>query len=155
MFEAELFGSEKGAYTGAEKKREGLIAEAEGGTLFLDEITEMPPPQQSKLLRFLDSHEYRPLGTNALRHFTGRVVAATNRSLADEVAQGHFREDLMFRLSVATVRLPALREHISDLESLTQNFLAQLCKKYRAQTAVPQTGRCGGASPVSFPRKRP
>jgi DNA-binding NtrC family response regulator len=130
MFEAELFGSEKGAYTGAEKKREGLISGAEGGTLFLDEITETPMPQQAKLLRFLDSHEYRPLGGNALRQFAGRVVAATNRTLADEVRHGRFREDLMFRLSVATVRLPPLREHMADLELLTQNLLAQLCEKY-------------------------
>lgn len=130
MFEAELFGSEKGAYTGAEKKREGLIAGAEGGTLFLDEITETPLPQQAKLLRFLDSHEYRPLGGNALRQFTGRIVAATNRHMPDEVKQGRFREDLMFRLSVATVRLPPLREHMSDLELLIQNLLIQLCDKY-------------------------
>jgi len=130
MFEAELFGSEKGAYTGAEKRREGLIAGAEGGTLFLDEITETPMPQQAKLLRFLDSHEYRPLGGNALRQFAGRVVAATNRTLTDEVRHGRFREDLMFRLSVATVRLPPLREHMSDLELLTQNLLAQLGEKY-------------------------
>lgn len=130
MFEAELFGSEKGAYTGAEKRREGLIAAAEGGTLFLDEITETPMPQQSKLLRFLDSQEYRPLGGTELRHFTGRVVAATNRSMAVEVAQGRFREDLMYRLSVATLQLPPLREHISDLDSLVPILLAQLCEKY-------------------------
>jgi DNA-binding NtrC family response regulator len=140
MFEAELFGSEKGAYTGAEKKREGLIAAAEGGTLFLDEVTETPMPQQAKLLRFLDSHEYRPLGGNALKQFTGRVVAATNRTLANEVRQGRFREDLMYRLSVATVRLPPLREHMSDLELLTQSLLAQLCDKYdRRQPTVRQT----------------
>jgi DNA-binding NtrC family response regulator len=136
MFEAELFGSEKGAYTGAEKRREGLIAGAEGGTLFLDEITETPLPQQAKLLRFLDSHEYRPLGGNALRQFTGRVVAATNRSLSEEVQQGRFREDLMFRLSVATVRLPALRERMADLEFLIRNLLAQLCEKYGRKQAV-------------------
>jgi DNA-binding NtrC family response regulator len=140
MFEAELFGAEKGAYTGAEKKREGIIAAAEGGTLFLDEVTETPMPQQAKLLRFLDSHEYRPLGGNALKQFTGRVVAATNRTLADEVRQGRFREDLMFRLSVATVRLPSLREHMSDLELLVQKLLAQLCDKYdRKQPAIRQT----------------
>jgi two-component system nitrogen regulation response regulator NtrX len=97
-------------------------------------------PQQAKLLRFLDSHEYRPLGGNALRQFSGRVVAATNRTLADEVRHGRFREDLMFRLSVATVRLPPLREHMSDLELLTQNLLAQLCEKYdRKQPTVRQT----------------
>jgi DNA-binding NtrC family response regulator len=131
MFESELFGSEKGAFTGADKRREGLIEAAAGGTLFLDEITETPLPQQAKLLRFLESREYRPLGSNTLREFTGRIVAATNRSLADEVKRGRFREDLLFRLTVATVRLPALREHLSDLDLLAETLLTQLCEKYR------------------------
>jgi len=131
MFESELFGSEKGAFTGADRHREGLIEAAAGGTLFLDEICDTPMPQQAKLLRFLESREYRPLGSNTLREFTGRIVAATNRSLADEVKRGRFREDLYFRLSVATVRLPALREHISDLDPLVENLLAKLCEKYR------------------------
>jgi DNA-binding NtrC family response regulator len=131
MFESELFGSEKGAFTGADKRREGLIETAAGGTLFLDEITDTPLPQQGKLLRFLESREYRPLGSNALREFSGRIVAATNRSLADEVKRGRFREDLMFRLTVATVRLPALREHISDLDLLVEHLLTNLCEKYR------------------------
>ncbi len=131
MFESELFGSEKGAFTGADKRREGLIEAAAGGTLFLDEISETPLPQQAKLLRFLESREYRPLGNNALREFSGRIAAATNRSLADEVKRGRLREDLMFRLSVATVRLPALREHISDLEPLIASLLAHLCGKYQ------------------------
>ena len=131
MFEFELFGSEKGAFTGAEKKRGGLIEAAAHGTLFLDEITETPLPQQAKLLRFLESREYRPLGSNTLNKFSGRIVAATNRALADEVKRGRFREDLMYRLTVATVHLPALRDHISDLELLVENLLAQLCEKYR------------------------
>jgi DNA-binding NtrC family response regulator len=131
MFESELFGTEKGAFTGADKRREGLIEAAAGGTLFLDEITETPLPQQAKLLRFLESREYRPLGGNALREFSGRIVAATNRSLAEEVKRGRFREDLMFRLTVATVRLPSLREHISDLELLVETLLTQLSEKYR------------------------
>jgi len=131
IFEAELFGSEKGAFTGADRRREGLVESASGGTLFLDEITEAPLPQQSKLLRFLESREYRSLGSNKLRAFNGRIVAASNRSLEEEVKRGHFREDLMFRLTVATVHLPALREHISDLEMLAENVLVQLCDKYR------------------------
>ncbi len=131
MFESELFGSEKGAYTGADKRREGLVEAADGGTLFLDEITETPLPQQAKLLRFLESREYRALGSNTLRRFSGRIVAATNRLLSEEVKRGRFREDLMFRLTVATVRLPALREHLSDLEPLINSLLIQLCEKYR------------------------
>jgi len=131
MFESELFGSEKGAFTGADKRREGLIETAANGTLFLDEITETPISQQAKLLRFLESREYRPLGSTQLRQFNGRIVAATNRSLGDEVKRGRFREDLMFRLAVATVRMPALREHMSDLELLVQNLLSQLVGKYQ------------------------
>ena len=151
MFESELFGSEKGAYTGADKRREGLIAAAAGGTLFLDEITDTPMPQQGKLLRFLESHEYRPLGSNTLREFSGRIVAATNRSLADEVKHGRFREDLMFRLTVATVRLPALREHISDLEPLIDHLLAQLCEKYRRQKLFLKPGDFEALRRYHFP----
>jgi len=140
MFESELFGSEKGAFTGADKRREGLIEAAEGGTLFLDEITETPLPQQAKLLRFLESREYRPLGGTALRQFTGRIVAATNRVLDDEVRHGRFREDLMFRLTVSTIRLPALREHLSDLEPLIENLLTQLSVKYDRKKPFLQPG---------------
>jgi len=131
MFESELFGSEKGAFTGADKRREGLIETAASGTLFLDEITEMPLAQQAKLLRFLESREYRPLGTSTLQTFSGRIIAATNRSLAEEVKRGKFREDLMYRLTVATVQLPALREHLADLEAIVESLLSQLCEKYR------------------------
>jgi DNA-binding NtrC family response regulator len=130
MFESELFGTEKGAFTGADKRREGLIETAANGTLFLDEITETPLAQQSKLLRFLESREYRPLGSNTLREFNGRIVAATNRSLAEEVKRGRFRQDLMFRLAVMTVHLPPLRERRPDVDSLVMNLLAQLCEKY-------------------------
>ena len=151
MFESELFGSEKGAFTGADKRREGLIEAAAGGTLFLDEITETPLPQQSKLLRFLESREYRPLGSNTLREFTGRIVAATNRSLADEVKRGRFREDLMFRLTVATVRLPALREHISDLEPLVEHLLAQFCEKYGRKKPFVKPGDLEALRGYHFP----
>ncbi len=151
MFESELFGSEKGAFTGADKRREGLIEAAAGGTLFLDEITETPLPQQAKLLRFLESREYRPLGSNTLREFSGRIVAATNRSLADEVRRGRFREDLMYRLTVATVRLPALREHISDLEMLVENLLAQLAEKYRRKKPFLKPGDFEALRRYQFP----
>ena len=151
MFESELFGSEKGAFTGADKRREGLIEAAGGGTLFLDEITDTPMPQQGKLLRFLESREYRPLGSNALRQFSGRIVAATNRSLADEVKRGRFREDLMYRLTVATVRLPALREHISDLESLVEHLLTKLCEKYRRKKPFLKPGDLEALRGYHFP----
>jgi transcriptional regulator with PAS, ATPase and Fis domain len=131
MFEAELFGSEKGAYTGADRRRTGLVEAAEGGTLFLDEIAEVPLALQAKLLRFLESREYRCLGGTTTRNFSGRVVAATNRSLDTEVHAGRFRQDLMYRLDVFSVRLPPLREHAEDLEPIAQGLLAQLCEKYQ------------------------
>ena len=124
---------------------------AAGGTLFLDEITETPLPQQAKLLRFLESREYRPLGGNTLREFTGRIVAATNRSLADEVKRGRFREDLMYRLTVATVRLPALREHLSDLEPLVENLLTQLAEKYRRKKPFLKPGDLEALRRYHFP----
>jgi DNA-binding NtrC family response regulator len=131
MFEAELFGSERGAYTGADRRRAGLTEAAEGGTLFLDEIGEIPVALQPKLLRFLESREYRALGATDTRRFNGRIIAATNRNLADEVRAGRFREDLMYRLDVFSVRLPALREHSSDIDQIAEGLLAQLCEKYR------------------------
>jgi DNA-binding NtrC family response regulator len=151
MFESELFGCEKGAFTGADRRREGLIETAAGGTLFLDEITETPLPQQSKLLRFLESREYRPLGGGTLREFTGRIVVATNRSLADEVWRGRFREDLMYRLAVETIRLPALRERISDLDLLAENILSQLGEKYRRKKPFLTPGDAGALREYRFP----
>jgi DNA-binding NtrC family response regulator len=136
MFEAELFGSEKGAYTGADRRRAGLAEAAEGGTLFLDEVAEIPLDLQSKLLRFLETHEYRPLGGTNLRQFGGRVLAATNRKLADEVRSGRFREDLLYRLDVFSVRLPPLREHLEDLDTIAEALLNRLCEKYHRPKPV-------------------
>jgi len=130
MFESELFGSEKGAYTGADRRRTGLAGAAEGGTLFLDEVAEIPLELQPKLLRFLETHEYRPLGATNLFHFNGRVVAATNRNLADEVRSARFREDLLYRLDVFSIRLPSLREHLGDLQTIAEALLLRLCDKY-------------------------
>ena len=130
MFEAELFGNEKGAYTGADRKRTGLAGAAEGGTLFLDEVAEIPLELQPKLLRFLETQEYRPLGGTNLFQFNGRIVAATNRNLVDEASKGRFREDLLFRLDVFSVRLPPLREHLADLQPIAEALLARLCEKY-------------------------
>ena len=131
MFEAELFGNEKGAFTGADRRRAGLAEAAEGGTLFLDEVAEIPLSLQPKLLRFLETHEYRPLGGTTVSQVHRRVVAATNRSLTDEVRAGRFREDLMYRLDVFRVALPPLREHLSDLETIARSLLSQLCEKYQ------------------------
>ena len=123
MFESELFGAERGAYTGAERKRAGLVAAAAGGTLFLDEIAEVPLVLQAKLLRLLDAHEFRSLGSTENQRFTGRFVAATNKHLAEEVKAGRFREDLLYRINVVEVRVPPLRERREDILHLATRFL--------------------------------
>ena len=130
MFEAELFGAERGAYTGADRKRAGLVAAAAGGTLFLDEIAEVPLGLQAKLLRLLDAREFRPLGSTESQRFTGRFVAATNKHLAAEVKAGRFREDLLYRLDVFAVELPPLRQRREDIPGLAELLLTQLAKKY-------------------------
>jgi DNA-binding NtrC family response regulator len=151
MFEAELFGSERGAYTGADRRRIGLVAAAEGGTLFLDEVSEIPLALQAKLLRFLESREYRPLGGTQTLHYTGRVVAATNRDLGQEVRAGRFREDLLYRLDVTTIRLPALRERFEDLPALITVLLDRLCRKYDRQRVQISPGDLALLSSHAFP----
>ncbi len=130
MFEAELFGAERGAYTGADKTREGLAGATRDGTLFLDEIGEVPLAIQAKLLRFLEAREYRPLGGSAVKRFQGRLVAATNRVLREDVSQGRFREDLLYRLDVFAIHLPPLRERPDEIPALAETLLRQLGGKY-------------------------
>jgi DNA-binding NtrC family response regulator len=130
MFESELFGAERGAFTGADKRRSGLVAAAAGGTLFLDEIAEVPLALQPKLLRLLEACEYRTLGSVESLPFTGRFVAATNKSLSTEVSAGRFREDLLYRLDVFSVELPPLRRRRSDIPGLSEMLLTQLARKY-------------------------
>jgi len=133
LMEAELFGHTRGAYTSANFAREGLIAAAEGGTLFLDEIDSLALPLQSKLLRFLQEKEYRPVGANVVRHANLRVVAASNADLARAAAEGRFRQDLYFRLNVLNIRLPPLRDRRSDIPELAAHFL----QRYAAQQSRP------------------
>lgn len=123
LIEAELFGAEKGAYTGAHQKRSGLVALAHGGTLFLDEIGELPLALQAKFLHFLENGDYRPVGGAASMTADVRVIAATNRSLEDDVHSGRFREDLFFRLNVIELTLPPLRERGDDLDELLDVFI--------------------------------
>ncbi|RDB44235.1 sigma-54-dependent Fis family transcriptional regulator [Halomonas sp. DQ26W] len=123
LIEAELFGAEKGAYTGAHQKRSGLVALAHGGTLFLDEIGELPLSLQAKFLHFLENGDYRPVGGSASYTADARVIAATNRSLEAEVRNGHFREDLFFRLNVIELSIPPLRERGADIEELLNVFI--------------------------------
>jgi len=123
LFESELFGHRKGAFTGAEFDRKGLIESAEGGTLFLDEVGEMPNFVQVKLLRVLQDRQIRPVGADQEHGVNVRVIAATNRDLEAEVQQGHFREDLFFRLNVVPVHMPPLRQMQEDIPLLANAAL--------------------------------
>ncbi|ACB93841.1 sigma-54-dependent transcriptional regulator [Beijerinckia indica] len=131
VIESELFGHEAGAFTGAVKKRVGRIEHAHGGTLFLDEIESMPPVLQVKLLRVLETREIAPLGTNNIRHVDIRVVAASKTDLRTLVERNSFREDLYYRLHVAYIHIPPLRERKADVSLLFGYFLANAAKRFR------------------------
>jgi len=133
LLESELFGHEKGAFTGASVTRPGLFEVAEGGTIFLDEIGEMHPNTQVKLLRVLQSGEVRRVGGNRVTHVDVRVVASTNKDLPKETEQGKFREDLFYRLSVLAIRVPPLRERKSEIPYLLDYFLKQACSRLKTE----------------------
>lgn len=126
LIESELFGHARGAFTGATKARDGLFYYAQGGTLFLDEVAELPLALQARLLRALEELKIRPVGSEKLVPVDVRIVAATNRALAEEVAAGRFRKDLYYRLQVVELALPPLREHKQDIPELVAHFMAQL-----------------------------
>ena len=126
LIESELFGHAKGAFTGASKAHDGLFYYAQGGTLFLDEVAELPLALQATLLRALEDLKIRPVGSQQLVPVNVRIVAATNRSLAGEVAAGRFRKDLYYRLQVVELTLAPLREHKEDIPDLVAHFMAQL-----------------------------
>jgi DNA-binding NtrC family response regulator len=126
LMESELFGHERGAFTGADRRREGCFELATGGTLLLDEIGEMKPELQAKLLRVLEERKVRRLGGSAEIPVDVRVLAATNRNLEGQLREGRFREDLYYRLNVFTIQLPTLRERVEDVPILIEHFLQQL-----------------------------
>ena len=141
LFESELFGHEKGAFTGAAQARPGLVEAADGGTLFLDEVGDIPLPLQVKLLRLLETGTYRRVGSTELRHADLRVVSATHRNLPHMVAAGRFREDLYYRLSTFPIHLPPLRERQGDIALLARALLERV-----APRPQPRALRLSGAA---------
>ncbi len=140
LIESELFGAEKGAYTGATERRRGLFEEADGGTIFLDEIGEMPQSAQVRLLRVLESGTFNRVGSTAIQRTDARVVAATNKNLGLEVAEGRFREDLYYRLSTVIIHIPPLRQRKGDIRPIFDAFLYSSSQKYQTprRTLTPE-----------------
>ena len=136
LIEAELFGAEKGAYTGATSTRDGLIALADGGTLFLDEIGEMPLNIQAKLLTFLEQRTFRPVGAGKERKSNAVIIAATNQNLAKQVSEGRFRQDLFYRLNVVPVEIPALHERATDIPILVEHFSSLMAQNESCQPVI-------------------
>lgn len=130
LFESEVFGYERGAFTGADRSKPGLLKEADQGTIFFDEISEMPLSGQAKLLRFLSEGTFRPLGSNRTLRVDARVICATNRDLRSEVKKGRFREDLFHRINVAEINLPPLRKRKEDIPLLCLHFLEIYNQKF-------------------------
>ena len=129
LLESELFGHEKGAFTGAISRRKGRFELADGGTIFLDEIGDIPVAVQVKLLRVLQQQQFEPLGSSKTLRVNVRILAATNRRLEEEIAQGRFREDLYYRLNAMTLEVPPLKARQDDLHLLAEHFLSEWCKR--------------------------
>ncbi len=129
--DSELFGHEKGAFTGAVERREGYFAVADGGTLFLDEVGELPLPTQARLLRVLETGEYIPVGASEVKHTDVRIVAATNVNMEKAIADGKFREDLFYRLNSVSINIPPLRQRGADVVLLFRKFALEMSEKYK------------------------
>jgi len=139
LLESELFGYEKGAFTGAVRSKAGRVEEADGGTIFLDEIGELTLPLQAKLLRFLQEKEFERLGSAITKKVDVRVLAATNRDLAAGVAEGTFREDLYYRLNVFPIYVPPLRERKDDIPDLLRHFVGKISQEYGRNVVISKT----------------
>ena len=151
LLESELFGFEKGSFTGADKRKNGLFELASGGTLFLDEIGEMPLPLQVKLLRVLQERKIQRLGGTVSIPVESRILAATNRNLADEVKAGRFREDLYYRLNVVPILLPPLRDRLDDLPWLCARLLEKLGRTMGRKTPGITAGALARLAKYTFP----
>ena len=138
LFESELFGYERGAFTGAVARKQGLVETAHGGTLFLDEIGDVPLGMQVKLLRLIETGSYRRVGAIETRHADFRLVAATHKPLQQMVADGRFRQDLYYRISAFPIHLPALRERRDDIALLVESFVQRAAKEGRRLSVTPQ-----------------
>ncbi len=136
LIESLMFGHEKGAFTGADERKEGYVQKASGGTLFLDEIGELPLSLQAKLLRFVENGECQRVGSHQQEIVDVRILAATNHNLMQMMDQGKFRQDLFYRLSVVTIRLPTLRERRRDIAELAKHFLAQAAHNNHSKTCT-------------------
>jgi DNA-binding NtrC family response regulator len=148
LFESELFGHERGAYTGANESAPGKVEMASGGTLFLDEVTEIPLAMQPKLLRFIETHRYMRVGGNRKHEADVRLVLATNRPLENEVRAGRFREDLYYRVQGIVLTVPPLRERRGDIHALLDSFVANLAAMHDGPP--PQITRAARAALISY-----
>jgi len=151
LIESLFFGHEKGAFTGADERKDGYVQKAAGGTLFLDEIGELPLSLQAKLLRFVETGEYQRLGSHETEIVDVRMLAATHRNLLQMIDEGTFRQDLFYRLSVVSIRLPNLRQRLKDIPELATHFLEEAAKRSHTKACTFSKGAINQLKQYSWP----